>query len=90
MTGQNVEMAQRIKGFLVKKPKRIIEPTLGELKQSGSRGVEVGGREYIETVEEKRGADGVIETHVDYKYPKPKRRATSRYNAKTGQWEKLM
>lgn len=73
-----------------KKSKTIIEPTLGELKQSGSQGVEVGGREFIETVEEKMGADGVIETHVDYKHPKPKRRATSRYDVKTGKWVKLI
>ena len=73
-----------------KKPKTIIEPTLGELKQSGSRGVEIGGKEFVETVEEKMGADGVIETHVAYEHPKPKRRATSRYNAKTGKWERLI
>lgn len=74
----------------MKKPKRIIEPTLGELKQSGSRGVEVGGREYIETVKEKMGADGVIETHVNYEHPKPKRRATSRWNPETRKWESLI
>lgn len=73
-----------------KKSKKIIEPTLGELKQSGSRGVEVGGREYVETVEEKMGADGVIETHVGYEYPKSKYRATSRYNMETGKWVKLI
>jgi len=73
-----------------KKPKTIIKPTLGELKQSGSRGVEIGGREFVETVEEKMGVDGVIETHVDYKHPKLKRRATSRYDVKTGRWIKLI
>ena len=74
-----------------RKPKKtIIEPTLGELKQSGSRGVEVGGKEFIETVQEKMGADGVIETHVNYEHPKPKRKATARFNQKTRKWESLI
>lgn len=67
------------------KPKR----TLGEEKASGSRNLEVGGREFTETVSTKMGSDGVEELHVDYQYIKPKYKATSRFNPKTRKWEKL-